>query len=80
MSRQKLADSNIVEQAPDLSQREKECILWAARGKSSMAIGVILGISRNTVDFHIKNVMRKLEVSSRTVAAIRAVNFGIIKL
>ncbi|PVE20310.1 LuxR family transcriptional regulator [Microvirga sp. KLBC 81] len=69
-----------IEKAPNLSPREKECILWVARGKSSWDIGMILGISVNTVDFHIKNVMRKLDAASRTVAAIKAVNFGIIEL
>ncbi|MER8855950.1 helix-turn-helix transcriptional regulator [Mesorhizobium australicum] len=64
----------------DLSLREKECILWVAKGKTSWEIGMILGISLNTVNFHIKNVMRKLDAPSRTVAAIKAVNCGIIHL
>ncbi|MER8457719.1 LuxR family transcriptional regulator [Mesorhizobium sp. M1300] len=68
------------EEIPELSTRERECILWTARGKSSWEIGKILGISVNTVNFHIKNVLRKLETSSRTVAAIKAANFGIIEL
>ena len=65
---------------PSLSQREKECIEWVAKGKSSWDIGVILGISDNTVNFHVKNVLRKLKTSSRTVAALKAVRFGIIDL
>ncbi|MES0033568.1 LuxR family transcriptional regulator [Mesorhizobium sp. M0040] len=68
------------EGAPNLSLRERECILWTARGKSSWEIGTILGISINTVNFHIKNVMRKLDAASRTVAAVKAVNFGIVEL
>ncbi|MER8370958.1 autoinducer binding domain-containing protein [Mesorhizobium sp. M1378] len=69
-----------IEEPHDLSLREKECILWTARGKSSWEIGIILGITVNTVNFHIKNVLRKLDTSSRTVAAVKAVNFGIIEL
>ncbi|APO70360.1 LuxR family transcriptional regulator protein (plasmid) [Rhizobium gallicum] len=65
---------------PNLSLREKECLLWVARGKSSWDIGVILGISENTVNFHVKNIMRKLNVNSRTVAAMKAFEFGIIEL
>ncbi|MER9664478.1 LuxR family transcriptional regulator [Mesorhizobium sp. M0159] len=72
--------SNLTNQIPDLSRREKECILWVARGKSSWDIGRILGVSKNTVDFHVKNVMRKLDSSSRTAAAIKAMSFGIIDL
>ncbi|WP_284205992.1 LuxR family transcriptional regulator [Mesorhizobium tianshanense] len=68
------------EKTPTLSQREKECILWTARGKSSWETGKILGISVNTVNFHVKNAMRKLETASRTAAAIKAVSFGLIEL
>ncbi|MER8977006.1 LuxR family transcriptional regulator [Mesorhizobium sp. M0800] len=74
------ADPVGIEEAPDLSLREKECILWTARGKSSWETGIILGISANTVNFHIKNVLRKLDASSRTAAAIKAISFGIIDL
>jgi len=76
----KIANSNGIEKVPELSLREKECILWVARGKSSWDIGIIMSISENTVNFHIKNVMRKLDAASRTVAAIKAINLGFIEL
>ncbi|MFD2053322.1 LuxR family transcriptional regulator [Mesorhizobium calcicola] len=74
----RLTDSRSVNEYPEMSAREKECILWTARGKSSWEIGKILEISVNTVNFHIKNVMRKLDSGNRTAAAIKALNFGII--
>ncbi|ESY46363.1 LuxR family transcriptional regulator [Mesorhizobium sp. LNJC372A00] len=74
------ANSSGNEEPASLSQREKECILWVARGKSSWEIGKILKISTNTVNFHIKNVIKKLDVANRTVAAIKAASAGIIKL
>ncbi|MER8407708.1 LuxR family transcriptional regulator [Mesorhizobium sp. M1307] len=73
-------NSTGVDQAPYLSVREKECILWTARGKSSWEIGVILGISANTVNFHIKKVKQKMDTPSRTAAAIKAANLRIIEL
>ncbi|WP_312033094.1 LuxR family transcriptional regulator [Ensifer sesbaniae] len=76
----KIANSHVFQKIPALSLREKECVLWVARGKSSWDIGVIMMISENTVNFHIKNVMRKLGTSSRTVAAIKAIRLGIIEL
>ncbi|MDX8535493.1 LuxR family transcriptional regulator [Mesorhizobium sp. VK25A] len=79
LSFSKLAHYSGIEDGANLSQREKECILWTARGKSSWEIGKILGISVNTVNFHIKNVMRKLNTASRTVAAVKAVRFGLIE-
>ncbi|WP_246094114.1 MULTISPECIES: LuxR family transcriptional regulator [Mesorhizobium] len=77
---EQFANSRVKEDVADLSPREKECILWTARGKSSWEIGIVLGISVNTVNFHIKNAMRKLDTTSRTVAAIKAVNFKLIEL
>jgi DNA-binding CsgD family transcriptional regulator len=63
-----------------LSQREIECLKWIAQGKSSWDIGGILGISDNTVKFHVGNAMRKLRTTSRTVSVIRAVRLGLIDL
>ncbi|MER9151849.1 LuxR family transcriptional regulator [Mesorhizobium opportunistum] len=73
-------NSGCAGEAIRLSTREKECIIWTARGKSSWEIGKILGISINTVNFHMKNLMRKLDTSSRTVAAIKAIKLGVIEL
>jgi DNA-binding CsgD family transcriptional regulator len=63
----------------ELSDREKACLSWAAVGKSSWEIGRILCISENTAIFHIKNAMRKLGTNSRTLAAFRAVELGLIE-
>jgi DNA-binding CsgD family transcriptional regulator len=62
-----------------LSPREQSCLGWTARGKSSWEIGRILSISENTVIYHIKNAMRKLGTASRTVAAVRAVELGLVE-
>jgi DNA-binding CsgD family transcriptional regulator len=62
-----------------LSEREKACLAWSARGKSSWEIGRILSISENTVVFHIKNAMRKLGTSNRTLAAVKALQLGLIE-
>jgi DNA-binding CsgD family transcriptional regulator len=63
-----------------LSERERDCLGWISQGKSSWDIGTILNISENTVNFHVKNAMRKLDTSSRTVAVIKAIRHGIIDL
>ncbi|OBQ95868.1 LuxR family transcriptional regulator [Mesorhizobium sp. AA23] len=76
---EKFASLDEFKAEPVLSLRERDCILWTARGKSSWEIGQILGISYNTVNFHLKNVKRKLDAASRTLAAIKAVNLGIIE-
>jgi DNA-binding CsgD family transcriptional regulator len=63
-----------------LSQRERDCLNWTAQGKSSWDIGMILAISENTVNFHVKNAMRKLGSTSRIVAVLKAVRLGLISI
>ncbi|TIN74366.1 LuxR family transcriptional regulator [Mesorhizobium sp.] len=54
-----------------LTQREYECLKWAARGKSDWEIGCILGIKRRTVAFHLDNARKKLGVSTTKQAIAR---------
>ncbi|SPP98014.1 response regulator transcription factor [Bradyrhizobium vignae] len=61
-----------------LSERERECLRWIEQGKSSWEIGVILNVSENTVNFHVKNAMRKLETTSRTQSVVKARRLGLI--
>jgi len=56
----------------DLTDREIETLTWAARGKTSSEIAVILSLTKRTVDFHIHNARLKLNASSRMHAAVKA--------
>lgn len=62
----------------DLTPRERECLLWAAEGKTSWDTGQILGISERTVLFHLQNAAHKLNVNNRAQAVARAVAQGYI--
>jgi DNA-binding CsgD family transcriptional regulator len=55
-----------------LSPRQRDCLYWVREGKSSAAIGIILGISAHTVDDHIREACRKLRVQTRVQAALEA--------
>lgn len=61
-----------------LTLRERECLLWVAEGKTSWEIGVILGTSERTVNFHVRNASLKLGVSSRQHAVARALMLGLL--
>lgn len=65
---------------PMLSEREEECLTWVALGKSSAEVAQILSISANTVDFHLKRVMTKLDANSRVLAVVKAMRLGLISL
>ena len=60
-----------------LTERELECLVWTAHGKTAWEISVILKVSERTVKFHLNNVMRKLGVHSRTHAVARAISLGL---
>lgn len=66
------------EQAPCLTERELEVLRWAADGKSAGDIAQVLAISKNTVDFHIKNAVSKLGTANRTAAVARAAMLGLL--
>ena len=62
-----------------LSQREQQVLVWTARGKSASSISLILELSENTVNFYVKNAMRKLGTTNRVVAVVLAVRSGLIR-
>lgn len=61
-----------------LTERQLECLRWAAQGKSSWDIAAIVGLSPRTVDEHLDNACRRLGVKRRTQAAIIAVRDGLL--
>jgi len=61
-----------------LTAREKEILYWCYKGKSNWTIGEILGISENTVKFHMCNVFTKLSANNKVTAVLKAINLGLI--
>jgi DNA-binding NarL/FixJ family response regulator len=53
----------------DLSPREREVLERAAFGSSNGEIAAELGVTVNTVKFHLASIFRKLGVANRTAAA-----------
>ncbi|WP_448662539.1 helix-turn-helix transcriptional regulator [Sphingomonas sp. CJ20] len=65
-------------QAPILTDRQLDCVLWAARGKTDWEIAVILGISHETVIQHLKHARERYGVQKRALLAVRALFDGLI--
>jgi DNA-binding CsgD family transcriptional regulator len=61
-----------------LSNREVECLRWAAAGKSSDEIAIILGISVYTVSSYFKSAARKLQAVNRMQAIACALRLRLI--
>lgn len=63
-----------------LSAREIEVLQWLKEGKSSWEISIILSISERTVNYHVYNIFRKLEVVNRPQAVAAAISLGLVDL
>ncbi len=59
-----------------LSEREREVLRLIAEGLPNERIAATMGISLETVKTHVRSVMRKLQVNTRTEAAVKAIKHG----
>lgn len=57
---------------PKLTQRQLDCLVLAAQGKSDWSIAQLLGISPETVHQHLEAAKRRYGVASRTQLVVRA--------
>jgi two-component system, NarL family, response regulator NreC len=63
----------------ELTSREQEVLLHLANGSSNAEIAAALTISSNTVERHRENIMRKLNLHSRSELVRYAIRKGIIQ-
>jgi DNA-binding NarL/FixJ family response regulator len=61
-----------------LTEREAEVLELIARGKANKQIARELFVAMSTVKTHVNNLYRKLNVSSRTQAALYAARIGLV--
>ncbi len=61
-----------------LSSREEQCLLWAARGKTYQEIAEILGVAFGSVKTHLDGARHKLRCMNLTHAAAVAFATGVI--
>jgi LuxR family quorum-sensing system transcriptional regulator CciR len=66
------------ETSPQLTDRQRDCVVWAARGKSDWEIARILGLSSDTVSEYLKRARERYGVSKRTLLAVHALFDGTI--
>ena len=64
----------------ELTARELEILRLVGAGKSNKEIAAELQISGRTARTHVSNILRKLDLTSRTQAALWAVREGLVKV
>ena len=70
------ASAPTAEDLPRLTQRQLDCLVLAARGKTDWVAGQLLGLSHETVRMHIDNAKERFGVTSRAQLMIRALFYG----
>ena len=63
-----------------LTLKETECLRWCKEGKTNWEIGEIMSISEKTVEFHLSNTIKKLNVSNRITAVVKGIQLGIVTI
>jgi DNA-binding NarL/FixJ family response regulator len=61
-----------------LTEREREVLILVAQGRANKEIAVELGITERTARTHVSNILGKLDLASRTQAALFAVREGLV--
>lgn len=74
--RQILTQEKRVTRNSFLSPRERECLLWVAKGKSDWEVGEILSLSHYTVKEYVGKATRKMNAVTRTQAVAEAIRRG----
>jgi NarL family two-component system response regulator LiaR len=69
---------NYINGSEQLTEREQEVLRLVAKGLSNQAVAETLHLSKGTVKVHVSNIFGKLQVNSRTEAAMLAVQLGLI--
>jgi NarL family two-component system response regulator LiaR len=63
-----------------LTDRELQVLSLVAAGRRNREIAEILKVSVKTVEFHLSNILGKLNAQSRTEAVVRAWQVGMLRL
>ncbi|MFN4090962.1 MAG: LuxR family transcriptional regulator [Alphaproteobacteria bacterium] len=74
----RVGTGTVAAKVPQLAPRERECLLWTARGKTAWEVAAILGLSQETVVHYLKAAAAKLNVHNKTHAVVKAILLGVI--
>jgi DNA-binding NarL/FixJ family response regulator len=76
---EKVRQTDSYELVEPLTPREIDVLQLLVEGLTNQAIGQVLGISTGTVKSYVQTILRKLDVSDRTQAAVMAIRTGLVK-
>ena len=71
-----LANPELAQVGPRLTDRQRECLILAAKGNSGPKIGRILDLSPDTVREHLRNARQRYEANGGITLTVRALYAG----
>jgi len=63
-----------------LTSRELEILKWVKHGKNNTEISELISVSTKTIEYHIGNILKKLDASNRTAAVVIALRNKLLTL
>jgi len=66
------------EETPQLTEHETHILRLVAQGLANKEIAHLLGIVERTVEYHLGEIFRRLDVTSRTAAVVIAEKLGLL--
>lgn len=71
-----IANPELAHIGPRLTDRQRECLIWSAKGNSVPQVGRILGLSRDTVNEHLRNARLRYGANGGIMLTVRALYGG----
>jgi LuxR family quorum-sensing system transcriptional regulator CciR len=71
-----IANPDLARGAPRLTDRQRECLIWAAQGHPIWKIGRILDLSPDTVREHLRNARLRYDANGGITLTVRALYDG----
>ena len=60
-----------------LTKRQREVLYWVMKGLTNREIAAVLVIAEHTVERHLDNIFKRLDVNGRVQAAVLAAMAGL---
>jgi DNA-binding CsgD family transcriptional regulator len=76
----RLIGEEVARSPQGLTERERRCLTFVARGKSDWAISKLMGVSESTVHVAVESAKKRFGVATRVQAVVRALLSGQLNL
>src|SRR3954454_14435981 len=66
------------QQSVQLTRKQQEILSWVAEGKTSWEISVIMRCKEETINYHVKGILRRLCAMNKAHAVSKAMRWGLL--